>query len=266
MKSNDNIEDPKGKLGVLIVGINGAVATTFLAGAYAIGKGISKPIGSMTQMGTIRLGKRAENNFPLIKEFVPLAGLSQLEFGGWDIRDENAYEAAEYAKVVEASDLEKVKEELTKIHAMPGVFEQKFVVRLHGDYVKHGATKFDLMEQLREDIRNFKSEKGVERLVMIWCGSTEIFLPTEKVHESIQSFERGMKQNDENISPSMLYAWAAISEGVPFINGAPNLTNEIPAVVDLAEKKDVPIAGKDFKTGQTATPGFHFCAPAVPGP
>ncbi len=251
MKSVNGIDDSKGKLGVLIVGLDGAVATTFLAGTFAIRKGIAKPIGSMTQMGTIRIGKRAENNFPLIKDFVPLAELSQLEFGGWDIRNENAYEAAAYAKVVDTPDLEKVKQELQAIHPMPGVFEQRFVVRLHGDYVKKANTKYDLMEQLRDDIRRFKVEKKVDRLVMIWCGSTEIFLSVEDVHLSIESFEAGMKNNDEHISPSMLYAWAAISEGVPYINGAPNLTNDIPAIVELAEKNGVPISGKDFKTGQT---------------
>jgi myo-inositol-1-phosphate synthase len=245
------IEKPEGKLGVLIVGINGAVSTTFLAGVFSVRKGQSLPIGSLTQMGTIRIGKRSENNFPLIKNFVPLASLNQLEFGGWDIRDENTYEAAKYAAVLNDADLEKVRAEMESLHAMPGVFEQRFVVRLRGEYVKHGKSKYDLMEQLREDIRVFKAKKKVDRLVMIWCGSTEIFLPVKEVHKSIESFEQGMKENDEDISPSMLYAWAAVSEGIPFINGAPNLTNDIPAIVELAEQNSVPIAGKDFKTGQT---------------
>ncbi len=245
------IDKPEGKLGVLIVGINGAVATTFLAGIFAARKGLAKPIGSLTQMGTVRIGKRSENRFPLIKDFVPLADLSQLEFAGWDIRDEDAFEGASYAKVLAESDLLKVKGDMQNVRPMAGVFEQRYVVRLKGDYVKKGKTKFDLMEQLREDIRGFRESRKVDRMVMVWCGSTEIYASTKKVHEGLEAFERGMKDSDPEISPSMLYAYAAISEGVPFINGAPNLTNDIPALVELAEAKGVPVAGKDFKTGQT---------------
>lgn len=251
MRTAINIDKPKGNLGVLIVGIDGAVATTFLAGIFAMRKGLAKPIGSLTQMGTVRIGKRSENKFPLIKDFVSLADLNQLEFAGWDIRDEDAFEGASYAKVLGESDLLKVKEELQSLRPMPGVFEQRYVARLKGEYVKKGKTKYDLMEQLREDIRKFRAFREADRMVMVWCGSTEIYISTKEVHESLEAFEHGMKDNDPDISPSMLYAYAAISEGVPYINGAPNLTNDTPALVELAEEKKVPIAGKDFKTGQT---------------
>ncbi|MGD8778705.1 MAG: inositol-3-phosphate synthase [Ignavibacteria bacterium] len=248
---NSIIERPKGKLGVLIVGINGAVSTTFLAGVTAIRKNKARPIGSLTQMATIRIGNRAENNFPLIKDFVPLAELGDLVFGGWDIRKENSYEAAKYAKVLNDKDLEDVREELEAINPMPAVFEKKYVKRLDGDWVKKGANKYELMEQLRDDIRSFKKANDLDRLLMIWCGSTEIFLQPSDVHATPESFEKGMKENDENISPSMLYAYAAISEKIPFINGAPNLTIDIPALEALALLNEIPIAGKDFKTGQT---------------
>ncbi|MCU7495043.1 MAG: inositol-3-phosphate synthase [Ignavibacteria bacterium] len=235
----------------MIVGINGAVATTFLAGVMSIRKGFAKPFGSLTQMGTIRLGHRKEEKFPMIKDFVPLAGLDDLVFGGWDIRDENCYESALNAKVLEERDLIKIRGDLEAIRSMPGVFERKFVKRLNGTWIKKGTSKFDLMEQLRDDIRTFKEAHGVERMVVIWCGSTEIFLPANGVHKKLELFEEGMKNNSPNIPPSMLYAYAAISEGVPFINGAPNLTVDTPAIMELAEKKHVPVAGKDFKTGQT---------------
>ncbi len=246
-----SVQEPKGKLGVLIVGLNGAVSTTFLAGTLAVRKGLAAPIGSLTQLATIRIGNRAENNFPLIKNFISIADLNDLVFSGWDIRDENCYESASYAKVLKESDLIKVKDELTKIHPMPGVFEQRFVVRLKGTYVKKGTNKFGLMEQLRLDIQNFKQENNLDRLVMIWCGSTEIFLPMNEIFNDIKSFEEGMRNNHPEISPSMLYTYAAIAEGVPYINGAPNLSAEIPALLKFAENQNVAIAGKDFKTGQT---------------
>ena len=246
-----SIQEPRGKLGVLIVGLNGAVSTTFLAGTLAVRKGLAKPVGSLTQLSTIRIGKRTENNFPLIKDFISIADLNDLVFGGWDIRDENCYEAASEAKVLKESDLLKVKDELQKINPMPGVFEQRFVVRLKGTYVKKGVNKFDLMEQVRLDIQNFKQENNINRLVMIWCGSTEIYLPMNDIFNNIESFEEGMRNNHPEISPSMLYTYAAIAEGVPYINGAPNLSAEIPALIKFAENKNIPIAGKDFKTGQT---------------
>ncbi len=247
----NNIQKPNGKLGVLIVGLNGAVSTTFLAGTLAVRKGVAKPIGSVTQMGTIRLGERNEERFPLVKDFVPLAELDDLVFGGWDIRDENCYESANYAKVLEEKDLDKIKDELQNIRPMKAVFDQKYVARLQGDWVKKADTKTELMEQLREDIKNFKEENECDRLVMIWCGSTEIFIPSGEVHSSLDKLEAGMKNNDEAIAPSMLYAYAAIAEGVPFINGAPNLTVDMPAIIEFAKTQQVPLAGKDFKTGQT---------------
>lgn len=248
---NYEIQKPDGKLGVLIVGLNGAVSTTFLAGIFAVRKGLSVPIGSLTQMGTIRIGKRANNNFPLIKDFVPLASLNDLVFGGWDIRDENIFEAANYAKVLNEKDLNNVAEELKAINPMKAVFDQNYVKRLKGDYVKEGKTKYDLMMQLREDIQNFKKENALDRVVVIWAGSTEIFLEQTEVHRSTEAFIDGIMKNDENISPSMLYAYAAIAEGAPFINGSPNLSVDLPALIDFAELNNVPIAGKDFKTGQT---------------
>lgn len=246
-----NIQKANGKLGVLIVGLNGAVSTTFLAGTLAVRKGVAKPIGSLTQMGTIRLGERNEERFPLIKDFVPLAELNDMVFGGWDIRDENCYESASYAKVLEDKDLDKIKDEIQSIRPMKAVFDQKYVARLQGDWVKSADTKTELAEQLREDIRNFKAENECERLVMIWCGSTEIFIPAGDVHSSLEKLEAGMKNNDENIAPSMLYAYAAVAEGIPFINGAPNLTVDMPALIEFAKTQQVPLSGKDFKTGQT---------------
>ncbi len=249
--SSTSVQNPSGKLGVLIVGLNGAVSTTFLAGTLAIRKGMAEPIGSLTQMATIRIGKRHENNFPLIKTFVPLAHLDDLVFGGWDIRNESCYQSAIEAKVLEDRDLARVRGELEQIRPMPGVFEQRFVTRLRGTWVKTARTKFDLMEMLRDDIRTFKAAHSVERLVIIWCGSTEIYLPISEIHRDWSRFERGMQENHPDISPSMLYAYAAIAEGVPFINGAPNLSVNVPVLTELAAENGVPVAGKDFKTGQT---------------
>ncbi len=247
----NKLNKPSGKLGVLIVGLNGAVSTTFLAGTLGVRKGVAKPIGSLTQMGTIRIGKRSENKFPLIKDFVPLADLNDLVFGGWDIRDENCYESSLVAKVLEEKDLNPVKDELVKIKPMKAVFDKKYVTRLEGSHVKKASNKFELMEQLREDIRDFQKENKLDRTVVIWCGSTEIFIPVKDVHKTKEAFLEGMKNNDPDIAPSMLYAYAAVSEGVPYINGAPNLSVDCPAIIQLAEEKQVAIAGKDFKTGQT---------------
>lgn len=249
--SNLEISKPKGKLGVLIAGLNGAVSTTFIAGVLSVRKGLGKPFGSVTQMGTIRLGNRSENNFPFIKDFVPLAGLNDLVFGGWDIRNENCFESAMEARVLERSDLELIQEELEEIQPMPGVFEKRFVVNLNGEYVKTAENKYELAAELRSDIKNFKKENKLDRLVVIWCGSTEIFLTMNGVHSSLNKFEEAMKSSHPDISPSMLYAYAALQEGCPFINGAPNLTTDIKALTDLALQKGLPIAGKDFKTGQT---------------
>ena len=245
------VKIPNGKLGVLIVGLNGAVSTTFLAGVFAIRKGLAKPIGSLSQIGTIRSGKRSDNNFPLIKDFVPLTSIDDLVFGGWDIRNENCLEAAEYAKVLNEKDLKIVSDELQNIVPMRGVFDQNYVKRLNGEYIKSGKNKFELMIQLREDIQLFKEMNSLERVVVIWAGSTEIFIEQKAVHQTTESFIEGMIQNDPDISPSMLYAYASIAEEAAYINGSPNLSVDIPAIVGFSKEMNVPIAGKDFKTGQT---------------
>ena len=247
----NNTSKPDGKLGLLIVGLNGAVSTTFLSGVFSVRNRYSLPIGSITQMGTIRIGDRTENNFPLIKDFASLADINDIVFGGWDIRDENCYESALYAKVLKSEDIEKVKNELKELKPMKGVFEQNYVKKLNGDYIKEGKSKYDKMMIIREDIQKFKAEKNLERLIVIWCASTEIYIPQNGVHQNSDDFIDAMKNNHPDIAPSMLYAYAAISEGCPFINGAPNLSCEIPAIVNYAIEKGVPIAGKDFKTGQT---------------
>ncbi len=254
------ISPAKGKLGVMIPGM-GAVATTFMAGVEAVRKGIAEPIGSLTQMGTIRLGKRTEGRSPKIKKFVPLAGLNDLVFTGWDIFQEDAYEAAVHAGVLEKDLLNQIKPFLRSIKPRKAVFDRNYVKKLDGKHVKKGKNKRDLAEQLREDIRDFKKKSGADRLVMIWCGSTEVFLQPSAVHSSLEAFERGLEKNDENIAPSMIYAYAALMEEVPFANGAPNLTVDIPVMHELSRSKHAPIAGKDFKTGQTLmktilAPGF----------
>ncbi|MBV8516145.1 MAG: inositol-3-phosphate synthase, partial [Acidobacteria bacterium] len=231
-----------------VVGL-GAVATTMIAGVEAVRRGLAKPIGSVTQMGTIRLGKRMDNNTPLIKDFVPLADLNDLVFTGWDIFEDNVYEAAAHAEVLDKSTLEKLKPYLEQITPLPAVFDQHYVKRLHGTHVKKGKNKRDLAEQVMADIRNFK--KTVDRVVMIWCGSTEIFLEPSAVHESIAAFEKGLESNDPGIAPSQIYAYAALKEGVPFANGAPNLTVDTKALIELSKQNAAPICGKDFKTGQT---------------
>jgi myo-inositol-1-phosphate synthase len=258
--TSTKIASAKGKLGVMIPGM-GAVATTFMAGVEAVRKGIAEPIGSLTQMGTIRLGKRTDGNSPKIKKFVPLADLDNLVFTGWDLFEDDAYESAMHAGVLEKDLLNQIKPFLKSIKPRKAVFDRNYVKKLDGKHVKKGKNKRDLAEQLRADIRDFKKKSGADRLVMIWCGSTEIFLKQTGVHESIETFERGLEKNDENIAPSMIYAYAALSEGVPFANGAPNLTVDIPVMHELSKKNEAPIAGKDFKTGQTLiktilAPGF----------
>ena len=255
-----NIAPPKGKLGVLTPGM-GAVSTTVMAGVELVRRGEAVPVGSLTQMGTVRLGKRTEARVPRIKDFVPLAKLDDIVFGGWDVYPDNAYEAAKKAGVLETSDLDKVKKFLGAIKPMKAAFDQNYVKKLQGPNVKKGKTKLDLAEQIREDIRDFKKKNKCDRLVMVWCGSTEVFMKAEDVHNDLASFEKAMKANHPAIAPSMLYAYAAIGEGVPFANGAPNLTVDIPALEDFAKSKHVPIGGKDFKTGQTLmktilSPGF----------
>jgi myo-inositol-1-phosphate synthase len=229
----------------------GAVATTFIAGVIAVRKGIASPIGSLTQMGTIRLGRRTEGRSPLVKDFVPLASLDDIVFGGWDIFEDNCYESAKHAGVLEAALLEQVRPELEAIRPWKAVFDRQYVKRLDGPNVKKGRNKRDLAEQLREDIRAFKKAHGLSRLVMIWCGSTEIFLTETPAHQSIEAFEKGLEENDPSIPSSMVYTYAALMEGVPYANGAPNLSVDVPAMMDLAKKNGVPICGKDFKTGQT---------------
>ncbi|HUF03298.1 MAG TPA: inositol-3-phosphate synthase [Aridibacter sp.] len=244
------IEPAEGRLGILLVGL-GAVTTTFVAGVEAIRRGISKPIGSLTQMGTIRLGKRTEKRVPGIKEFISLAELDDLVFGAWDIFDENAYEAALNAGVLEKDLLNQVSEPLSSLQPMKAVFDNRYVKRLHGTNVKSGRNKMDLAEQLMADIAEFKKENGCDRLVMVWAASTEIFLEESEAHRSVEAFEQALYDDSEEIAPSMIYAYAAVKSGVPFANGAPNLTVDIPALTKLAEENGVPVCGKDFKTGQT---------------
>jgi myo-inositol-1-phosphate synthase len=223
------IQPPKGKLGVMIPGM-GAVATTFVAGVEAVRRGLAKPIGSLTQGGTIRLGKRTEARSPKIKEFVPLAGLDNLVFTGWDLFPDDMYAAARKAGVLERDILDEIKPFLQSIKPRKAVFDHNYVKKLDGPNVKKGKNKMDLAEQLRADIREFKKSSGAERLIMIWCGSTEVFLRPGEVHSSLKAFEKGLAQNDETIAPSMIYAYAALSESVPFANGAPNLTVDIPVM------------------------------------
>jgi myo-inositol-1-phosphate synthase len=249
-----------GKLGVLLPGM-GAVATTFMAGVEAIRKGISKPIGSLTQMGTIRLGRREENRFPKIQEFVPLAGLNDLEFGGWDLYQQNSFEAAKNAAVLSNEDLAAVRPFLEGIKPWPAVFDPNYVKKLQGENVKKGKNKRDLAEQVIADIEKFKKERNLSRLVMVWCGSTEAYRAAGDVHSTLAKFEKGLEENHPDIAPSMIYAYAAIKMGIPYANGAPNLSADFPAMIELAKKTGSPIGGKDFKTGQTLmktilAPGF----------
>ncbi|HEX6732148.1 MAG TPA: inositol-3-phosphate synthase, partial [Pyrinomonadaceae bacterium] len=244
------IQPAEGKLGILLVGL-GAVSTTFIAGVEAIKKGFAEPIGSLTQMGTIRLGKRTENRVPLLKDFVPLAQLKDLVFGAWDIFPDSAYEAALNAGVLEKDLLTSLKVPLKKIRPMKAVFDQQYVKRLSGTNVKTGKNKFELAQQLIDEIADWKKKNKCSRVVMIWAASTEVFLKTHAVHKTIESFEKAMRENHKAIAPSMIYAYAALKSGIPFANGAPNLTVDIPALMSLAEKNKLAICGKDFKTGQT---------------
>lgn len=250
MKQPKQIKKPEGKLGVLLPGL-GAVATTTIAGTMLARRGLAQPIGSLTQMGTIRLGKRTDNRAPKIKDFLPLATLDQLAFGGWDIFPEDAYESARHADVLERRHIDAVREELSLVRPMRAVFYPEYVKRLHGTHVKTGATKADMVEGVREDIRAFIKDNGCSRAVAVWCGSTEVYIEPSDVHQSVAAFERGLAENHPGISSSQIYAWACLKEGVPFANGAPNLTVDFPAAWELAKQNEVPIAGKDFKTGQT---------------
>jgi myo-inositol-1-phosphate synthase len=245
-----DIAPASGKLGVLLVGM-GAVSTTTIAGVLAIRKGLARPIGSLTQMGTVRLGKRTEGRSPRISEVVPLATLDDLVFGAWDIFDEDCYGAARTAGVIEPSLLDQVRPELEKIRAWPAVFDRHYVKRLDGPNVKKGKNKKDLAEQVIADIRRFKADNNLDRLVMVWCGSTEIYMTESPAHASIETFEHALETNDPSIPSSMVYAYAAIREGIPYANAAPNLTADIPALVALAATTKSPLAGKDLKTGQT---------------
>jgi len=245
-----HIAPAHGKLGVLLVGL-GAVSTTTIAGVYAVRKGLAQPIGSLTQMGTIRLGKRTESRTPRIKDFVPVASLDDIVFGGWDIFEADCYSAARTAGVLEPSQLEQVRGELEAVRPMPAVFDQRYVKRLAGPNVKKGKNKRDLAEQLVADIRAFKEKHVCDRLVMVWCGSTEVYMKQTAVHATVASFEKGLEQSDDAIPSSMIYAYAALREGIPFANAAPNLTADIPAMLELATRTKAPLAGNDMKTGQT---------------
>jgi len=267
--SETKIQPATGKLGILTPGM-GAVATTFMAGVFAINKELSLPIGSLTQMGTIRLGKRTDHRNPLIREFIPLTPLTNVVFGGWDIFEDNAYEAALKAKVLELPLLESVKEELVSIKPMKAVFYKEYVRNLDGPNVKQGANKMELAQALMDDIREFQKANDCERLVMVWCGSTEVYIEESDVHGSVEKLEEGLKNNDPNIPPSMIYAYAAIKMGIPYANGAPNLSCDIPALVELSKQTGAPITGKDFKTGQTLmktilAPGFKARSLGIKG-
>jgi myo-inositol-1-phosphate synthase len=254
------IRPASGKLGVLLPGM-GAVATTFVAGVEAIRSGLSTPVGSLTQQGTIRLGKRTDNRCPRIDELVPLAPLNSLEFGGWDIFEDNVYEAAKKAGVLNNEHLAALKPFLETVKPWQAVFDPAYVKKLHGTHVKKGKNKKELAEQVEDDINRFKKEKQLDRLVMVWCGSTEVYREAGEVHSTIEKFEKGLADNHPDILPSMIYAYAAIKNGIPYANGAPNLSADFPALMDLAKKTGAPIGGKDFKTGQTLmktilAPGF----------
>ena len=250
MKTPLKIDKAEGKLGIMLVGL-GAVSTTTIAGVMAIRRGLAKPIGSLTQMGTVRLGKRTEANSPRIKDFVPLASLDDVVFGGWDIFEDNCYEAAKTAGVLDRDLLDKIKPELEAVKPWPAVFDRRYVKRLDGPNVKKGKTKKDLADQLRADIQQFKKDHGLSRMVLIWCGSTEVYLTESEVHANIDAFEKGLEKNDDAIPSSMIYAYAAIKEGIPYANAAPNLSADVPALMQLAQQTGSPLAGKDLKTGQT---------------
>jgi myo-inositol-1-phosphate synthase len=250
VKNPPKIDSATGKLGILLVGM-GAVSTTTIAGVLAVRRGLAPPTGSLTQMGTVRLGKRTEGRSPLIKDFVPLASLGDIVFGGWDIFEDNSYEAAKTAGVIEESLLNTIRPELEAIKPMPAVFDRRYVKRLDGPNVKKGKNKQDLANQVREDMRRFKEENRCDRLVMIWCGSTEVFMTESPAHATVAAFEQALEANDDTIPSSMVYAYAAIKEGIPYANAAPNLSADIPALIELADSTGSPLAGKDLKTGQT---------------
>ena len=251
LKRKDSIERPRGKLGVLIPGLGGAVSTTFIAGVEAIRSKMAEPVGCLTQLGTIRLGKRFEHRSPKIKEFIPLAELDDLVFGGWDIYEANVYEAANYARVLNREHLDPVKNFLSQIRPMKAVFDRNFVRNLDGTHIKEGKSLREHVDALKEDIARFRTEHRLERCVMIWCASTEVYLKPEQIHQSMDEFQRAVNDNHPHVAPSMLYALAALESGIPFVNGAPNLTTDIPAMIALAKSNAVPIMGKDLKTGQT---------------
>jgi myo-inositol-1-phosphate synthase len=250
VKKGAEIAPAKGRLGVLLVGL-GAVSTTFIAGVEAIKEGLAEPIGSLTQIGTIRLGKRTDNRVPAIRDLVPLADLNDLVFGAWDIFPDSAYEAAMHAGVLEKDLLTRLRASLQRIKPMKAVFDQSYVKRLNGMNVKEGANKYELAKQLIDEIAGFKRKNKCARLVMIWAASTEVFMKPHTVHRNLKSFEQAMRDNHKAIAPSMIYAYASLKAGVPFANGAPNLTVDIPALRELANQRGVPVCGKDFKTGQT---------------
>jgi myo-inositol-1-phosphate synthase len=245
-----NVKPASGRLGILTPGM-GAVSTTFMAGVISAKLGFTKPIGSLSELGYIRLGKRTERRQSLIREFLPFARLEDIVFGGWDIYEDNAFEAASKAKVLEKEHLEQVKTELSKIRPMSAVFDPAFVKNISGPNIKKGKSKMDLADQLRQDIRDFKKNNNCERLVLVWCGSTEAHLAPGAEHQTVSAFESALRESSPAISPSMIYAYASLMEGVPYVNGAPNLSVELPCLIQLAEEKGVPIAGSDFKTGQT---------------
>lgn len=269
MEKLKQIAPATGKLGILTPGL-GAVATTFIAGVIASRNGLGQPIGSLTQMGRIRVGKRTEHRQPLIKEFVPLYALDQVVFGGWDIFDDNVYQAASHAKVLDQQLLDALKPELEQIKPMSAVFDSSYIRNITGPNIKKGASKMDLAEQLMADIQDFKTKNDCERLVIVWCASTEAYIESSAVHATLASFEQGLRDSAQEIAPSQIYAYAALKSGVPFANGAPNLTCDIPAMVELSQKTKVAISGKDFKTGQTlmktvVAPGLNARALGVRG-
>ncbi|HKG69328.1 MAG TPA: inositol-3-phosphate synthase, partial [Segetibacter sp.] len=236
----EKISPAEGKLGILMPGL-GAVATTFIAGVEAVKKGLAQPIGSLTQMASIRLGKRTENRYPKVKDFVPLTDLHDVVFGGWDVYEDNVYKAAVHAKVLDKELLESIRPELEAIKPMTAVFDKSYIQNLDGTNVKTGATKYELALQVMHDIKSFQRENNCSRIVMVWCGSTEKYIEETAVHATIESFEEGLKSNNTLIAPSMIYAYAAIKSGVPFANGAPNLTCDIPALIDLAKETETPV-------------------------
>ncbi len=250
MADKPTVQPHKGKLGILLPGM-GAVATTFIAGCVAVRRGLSNPIGSLTQMGTIRVGKRTDKKKPLIKELVDIAPLEDVVFGGWDLFEDNVYEAAIHANVLDKNLLDSIKEELQAIKPMKAVFDRKYVKKLDGPNVKEADNKMQLAEMVMQDIENFKKENGCDRVVMVWCGSTEIYIEESEVHQTVANLEEGLRNNHHDIAPSMIYAYAAVKTGVAYANGAPNLSCDVPAMVELAKQTQTPIAGKDFKTGQT---------------